>query len=203
MIRGIILAAGAARRMGKIKQLLPLGNQPMICHIAHAACQSELNEVVLVIGAAADLVSSAVDNFSLQIINNPDWSQGQASSLKAGLRLLTLDAEAVLFLLADQPLITAGLINRIIEAYRSSGKTIICPTHGERRGNPVLFDLNRWRDALSALSGDQGARQIIVDHPDEVGLVAVESEEIFWDIDTEEDYRRICDLIEKSNPASL
>jgi molybdenum cofactor cytidylyltransferase len=203
MIRGIILAAGTARRMGKIKQLLPLGNQPMLCHIAHAACQSELNEVVLVTGAAADLVASAVDNFSLQIINNPDWSQGQASSLKAGLRLLTLDAEAVLFLLADQPLITAGLINRIIEAYRSSGKTIICPAHGERRGNPVLFDLNRWRDALSALSGDQGARQIIVDHPDEVGLVAVESEEIFWDIDTEEDYRRIRDLIEKNNPASL
>jgi len=200
MIRGIILAAGAARRMGSIKQLLPLRNQPLVCHVAGAACQSHLDEVVLVIGAAADQVSAAVGNFPLTVIENPEWIQGQASSLKAGLRNLPPDTDAVIFLLADQPLMTAGLINQIIAAYRETGKTIICPAFGQRRGNPVLFDLKKWQDALSALSGDQGARQIVVGHPGEVGWVAVESEDVFWDIDTKEDYQRICNFLDLSRP---
>lgn len=195
MIRGIVLAAGSARRMGNIKQLLPLGNQPLVCHVAEAACKSELDEVILVSGAAADEVSAAVGDFPLTVIANPDWSQGQASSLKAGLRNLSPDTEAVMFLLADQPLITAGLINRIIAAYHESGKTILCPAFGQRRGNPVLFDLKKWRDSLSALSGDRGARHIVTGHPEDVGWVAVESETIFWDVDTEEDYQKVCELL--------
>lgn len=197
MIRGIILAAGEARRMGRLKQLLPFGTQPLICHVAQAACQSKLDEVVVVVGANEDLVAEALGNFPLKIISNPAWSEGQATSLIAGLQDLALGTEAVLFLLADQPLITPGLINRLLAAWRDSDKTIVCPTHGKRRGNPVLFDLNKWQTALSTLRGDQGARQIITDHPEQVGLVAVDSEQVFWDIDTEEDYRRILDLFTK------
>lgn len=194
MIAGIILAAGGARRMGRIKQLLPLGQKPMVWHVTNTACLSRLDKVILVTGAFADDVAASVQDFPITPINNPLWEEGQSSSLTTGLRAIEPDTEAVIFLLADQPLLTADVINSLIEAYHFSGKSILCPMHEGRRGNPVLFGWNQWKSALHELSGDQGARKIIESNPDCVGLIPVDSAGLFMDVDTEDDYHRMCRL---------
>ena len=86
MIVGIILAAGAARRMGKLKQLLPLGGKPMVWHVADAACRSRLDSVRIVTGAESAAVSAAVSELPLSEVVNPAWQRGQSTSLSAGLR---------------------------------------------------------------------------------------------------------------------
>ena len=192
MIVGIILAAGAARRMGKLKQLLPLGGKPMVWHVADAACRSRLDSVRIVIGAENAAVSAAVNELPLSVVVNPAWHLGQSTSLSAGLQELPAETTAVMFLLADQPLVTPELINSLIDAFTSSSKSIICPVHGGQRGMPVLFAIPKWQDALTTLAGDQGARSIISAHPEEVCQVAVESPELFLDVDTIADYRRMC-----------
>ena len=194
MTTGVILAAGAAHRMGKVKQLLPWGRKTLIWKVAEAACRSNLGEVLLITGAADEALRSAVQDLPLRIVHNPQWEEGLSSSIKASLQAVPDTTTSVVFLLADQPLVTPALINSLIATYHNSGKSIICPSFGGRRGNPVLFDLPKWRNALSTLGGDQGARQIIADHAEDVCLVSVDTEEVFFDIDTEEDYRKLCSL---------
>ena len=191
MIVGIILAAGSASRMGQAKQLLPLGSRPMLWHVAQAACQSRLDEVHLITGASAEPVAAAVNDLPLRIVHNPAWQQGQAGSIKTGLLALPPNCDAVLFLLADQPLITSQLINELISHWQRCGKSIVRPCHANNPGNPVLLSLAVWREALANLSGDQGARQLIVDHPEAIGYLPVASDEIFLDVDTIEDYAKM------------
>ena len=191
MIVGMILAAGSASRMGQPKQLLPLGSRPMLWHVAQAACQSRLDEVIVVTGAAAEPVSLCIADLPLRIVHNPDWQQGQAGSIQTALRSLPPNCDAVLFLLADQPLITSQLINELISHWQRCGKTIVRPCHGDKPGNPVLFSLAAWRDALQQLGGDQGARRILNAHPEAIGYLPVANDEIFLDVDTIEDYARM------------
>ncbi len=191
MIVGIILAAGSASRMGQPKQLLPLGPRPMLWHVAQAACQSRLDEVIVVTGAAAELISPCVADLPLKIVYNPDWQQGQADSIRTGLRELPPNCVAVLFLLADQPLITPQLIDELIAHWQRCGKSIVRPCHANKPGNPVLFSLAVWREELTKLSGDQGARQLIVGHPDEIGYLSVANAEVLHDVDTIEDYAKM------------
>ncbi len=193
MIAGIVLAAGAARRMGKPKQILPIENQPMVWRVANAACNSRLDSVTLVTGAECEAIAAATQGLPLTLIHNENWASGQATSLIAGIKNLSDNTQAVMFLLADQPLVTPSLINTLIDVYHHSCRSIICSQYAEQNCTPVLFDWNRWKKALTTLSGDQGARKIIAAHPDCVHSVPVISGELLWDVDTEEDYRRICD----------
>jgi molybdenum cofactor cytidylyltransferase len=192
MIAGIILAAGAARRMGQPKQLMPLAGKPMVWHVVSAACQSKLDTVSMVTGKAADNIVKAVADLKVTILHNAKWENGQSSSLVTGMQHLPPDTNAVMFLLADQPLITPELINSLIDGYHSSGRSILFPCFAGQRGNPVLFDYKKWNSVLNELSGDQGARSIIQNHPESIHCVPVQAESLLWDVDTEEDYRRIC-----------
>ena len=197
MIGGVVLAAGAAKRMGCCKQLLPLGAKTMLWQSASIACRSLLNPVVLVTGARHRQVAATVADLPVRIAHNPHWRQGQAGSLKAGLQALPPECAAVMFLLADQPLVTVELIDGLIGLYRSGAGSIIVPEFCGRRGNPVLFGLNRWKKEFMELTGDIGARRIIAAHPESIAVFSAESASCFLDADTAEEYRLICRLFEK------
>lgn len=198
MIAAVILAAGAARRMGTLKQLLPLAGRPLVWHAASAACRSGADDVIVVAGARGESVAAAVAGLPVRLAINPRWREGQASSLRAGLAAVRPETTAVVFMLADQPLVTPALVDALIAAYRGGG-TIVAPTAGGRRGNPVLFDLARWRQGLTALAGDAGARGILAACPDEVTAVPVADARVFLDVDTPADYEEIIRVYETIN----
>ncbi|EGO61793.1 NTP transferase domain-containing protein [Acetonema longum] len=204
MIASVILAAGSASRMGKPKQLLPLGGRPMVWWAANAACRAALGQVIVVTGAYGEEVSRALADLAVSVAVNPHWQSGQAASLKAGLATVDRQAVAVMYLLADQPLIPAAVLQDIARAYYAGQGSIVAPVFQGQRGNPVLFDLNRWREDLLTLQGDCGAREILRTHPTELGCVPVDAPHYFLDADTEEDYQTILrhwqdDLIDERN----
>lgn len=190
MVTGVILAAGGARRMGKSKQLLPLGGKPMICHVASVACQV-LDHVIMVTGAYERDIRSVVQEFPLQIVYNEQWAQGQGSSVGKAVEAISKDAEAVVFLVGDQPLVNKGLLQNLLQAYHQTKASIVMPRWGKRPGNPVVFDLSVWRSTLIQLAGDEGARQIIRNHQDAVHYLELEKEQVLFDVDTEQDYEKM------------
>ncbi len=200
MIAAVVLAAGAARRMGRPKQLLPLASRPLVWHVVTAACRSVADEVIVVTGSRRQAVASAVAGLPVRLVPNPDWRSGQAGSLQAGLRAVSPGVRAVIFLLADQPLVTPALLDSLASAFQKGGGSIVAPVAGGRRGNPVLFDLDRWRQQLMTLAGDAGARAIIAAHPEQVTAVAVVDEAVFFDVDTPAEYEEIKRLYDAIHP---
>ncbi len=176
--------------MGETKQLLKLGGKPVIRWVAEAACAAHLDGVIAVLGAEGAEVAKALDGLRLTVVQNEAWPSGQAGSLRCALEALPDDCAAVLFLLADQPLLDAALLERLVKRYRQSGCATVAPAYRGRRGNPVLFDLKHWRTALFGLSGDQGARALLAEEA-AIELVEVADEAVFDDLDTPQDYEKM------------
>ena len=188
MVAGVILAAGQARRMGQAKQLLLLNEKSMVWHVATTACQSRLDQIIVITGAYQREVTSALNDLPLQIIHNENWQQGQSTSVKKAIQCISTEMQAVVFLLADQPLVDVSLINELIKVYHETNASIIIPRALKQPGNPVLFDLKVWRPALLELSGDEGARQIIRENQETIHYIELLDGQCFFDVDTPLEY---------------
>lgn len=187
MITIIILAAGASRRMGFPKQLLQLDGKPLVWRVANEACHSAADQVLVVTGAYANEVENALCGLPIKTVYNARWDEGQAESVKAGVAAVKKDSSAVIFLPADQPFVTAELLNSLIQVYKTGPASIVAPVFHNCRGTPVLFDL-KWRKELLSLAGDCGARKLLNDFPFEVDYIAVDEECLLLDADTPEEY---------------
>lgn len=194
MVTGVILAAGQGKRMGEPKQLLPLGGEAMVLHVARTACQAGFDNVIVITGAYESVVKQVVQDLPLQVIYNEDWEQGQSTSVKKAVLSITAEKQAVVFLLADQPLVSSALMNRIIKAYHETKASIIIPRAQNQPGNPVLFDLGVWRSVLLELAGDEGARQIIRKNQEAVHYIELLDGQIFLDVDTPAEYKMMEEL---------
>lgn len=187
-IAGLILAAGQGLRMGKAKQLLPLYGVPMLQHVIQNALQSRLDEVVVVLGHHIDKIRHSVDLSAVTVVENPDYRKGQSSSIRAGLKALPAGTDAVLFLLADQPLIDPGIIDTLIEAYRTRPDSILLPSYGNKTGNPALMDRSTFA-ALMTLDGDIGGRGVFRQFSDRIREIPVQHAGIHLDLDTWQEYQ--------------
>lgn len=189
-VAGIILAAGAASRMGQPKLLLPWKGEALIRHAVRVALGADLEPVVVVTGSRAQDIQNALLGLTVNVIYNPDWEAGQSTSVRAGIRALPPQVRAALFLLGDQPFVSVELIRKIVETYSSSRSAIpiLAPFVGEKRSNPVLFDRSIF-DVLCGLQGDAGARSIFAQHPPQA--MQWPDERLLLDIDTPEDYQRL------------
>ena len=116
-IAGIILAAGAASRMGQPKLLLPWKGEALICHAARTALAARLEPVIVVTGSGAAEMSAALQGLEVNVVHNPDWQTGQSTSVRAGLRALPQQTQAVIFLLGDQPYISPELLEALVKTY--------------------------------------------------------------------------------------
>jgi molybdenum cofactor cytidylyltransferase len=184
-VTAIILAAGRSTRMGGPNKLLAeLGGKPLVRLVTEQALASKAHDVIVVTGHQAELVEKALAGLDVKFVRNPDFAEGLASSVKAGVAAVPDDADGAVICLGDMPMISAQLIDHLIEAFAPDrGNLIAVPVSDGRRGNPVLWS-RRFFNELMALDGDIGARHLIARHGEAVAEVAVEGFGAFLDIDT-------------------
>ena len=185
-ISAIVMAAGESKRMGKIKQLLPFGDSTIIEQVVSNILESNVTEVIVVLGHRAERIAPRIAGKPLKIVLNQDYHRGISSSIKCGVNH-ACESNAVMIFLGDQPLIGKEIINELIEEFARSKHNIVVPVYNGRRGHPVIFAA-KYRPELSRLAGDIGARKIIEAHTEDVLEVEADSEGIITDIDTENDY---------------
>jgi len=190
VIAAIVLAAGGSQRMGQPKQLLPVGGQPMVGRVVDTVLAAGIEQVIVVLGSSANEVQRALAGKPVTLIVNPHWQEGIASSLRAGLSPIVAQADAVLFVPADMPRLSAPPIQAVVARFLSTGKAIVAPTCNGRRGNPVLFARPLFAE-LMRLRGDAGGRTLFAAHADDIELVEVGDEGILLDIDTPDEYDRM------------
>lgn len=185
--------------MGKPKQLLPLAGTTVLERTLQNLHDAQVDEIVLVLGSSAEIIKQQLSPSStrnLKILVNPDYSQGMASSLRAGLSAIASDMDATLIILADQPFIQPETLKRIIDRYRHSDAQIVIPAYKGFRGNPVLLDRSVFEE-VTALKGDIGCRAIFGDHADGIVKVEVDDIGVLLDIDNQEDYERLRDFTKR------
>ncbi|MEJ2558620.1 MAG: selenium cofactor biosynthesis protein YqeC [Anaerolineae bacterium] len=188
-VAAIVLAGGASQRFGAPKQLLPWEGGSLLGHVADTALASRASPVVVVLGHQADACQVALGDRPVTAVVNPDWAQGQSTSVRAGLAALQPNVSAALFLLVDQPRITPAVINALIERHRATLAPVVWPEHNGRRGNPVLFD-HALFPQLARLSGDTGGRPVLQAYADRAERVPVSDPGVLFDIDTPGDYQK-------------
>lgn len=189
MVSAIVLAAGSSSRMGSPKSLLTICGKSFIRHIVDELTAAGVHDVVIVLGADAKRVREALTWFTGRISINERWSDGQLSSIVAGMRAAEdWNPEGLLLCPVDHPLISRSVIESLVETFRSSGKRIILPVFKGRRGHPVLFARKLFRE-LAAAPPEIGARALVRAHPDEIVEVQTSEEGVQLNVDTPEDYR--------------
>ena len=189
----VILAAGMSTRLGRPKQLLRVAGKSMLEHAITAARGAGIVTPVLVLGAFADDNLKDVRSVTkCETIFNHNFADGQATSLKAGVSSIMDTCDAAIFMLADQPLITATLIMELMTRFNQHKPHILHPVYRERRGNPVIISA-RLFPRLLASTGDQGARFLFADTSLRVHAYEVEDKAVVTDVDTWDDYFTLVD----------
>ncbi|HEV2440723.1 MAG TPA: nucleotidyltransferase family protein [bacterium] len=212
MIAAIVLAAGRATRMGEPKVLLSLGGRTLLAHVIAAAQASACGSVIVVAGSHAGDVRREAEALGAQVVVNPRYAEGMASSLAAGVAALPSDCEAAVVLLGDQPRVGAAAIDRLVAAYRATGKPMVLSRCGDAAGGapavmpsspaagpPALIARPLFAE-VAALTGDAGARGIAARHPDRVAEVRLAPDEA-WDVDTPDDFARLKQALEHDRHA--
>lgn len=194
MFAAIILAAGAATRMGETKQLLPFGHTTLIQHAIEQAVGAGFDSVAVVVGAHAPEVIDAISDLSVDVVRNEAWETGMGSSVVAGLRHILASGsnpDYVAILLADQPLVRAGDLAAMRRLADQSQSPIIAARYGGTLGVPAFFHRALFPQ-LEALAPTTGARHLLK-LPGQI-VAVFDLPEAAVDIDTPEDFRALLKL---------
>ena len=183
----VILAAGASKRMGEPKMLLPYENSTIIETVVEKALRSRADHIVVVTGSHSAEIREKLNRFAVDVIFNADHESGMLSSVQAGIRALTRDTKAVIFMLGDQPMVKTEVIDQLIDVYHNHAERIVVPVYRGKRGHPLLVELS-LRHQIENLDPQKGLRQLLLDNPDEVLETEIDTPSILKDIDTKKDY---------------
>jgi len=191
MIVAVVLSAGESSRMGRPKALLNIEGERFIERIVGVLKRTRASRIVVVLGHNADEMRRQMAHLPVEIVINPDYRQGQLSSLQAAIRLIEDDAavDGILVHLVDHPYIDAALVDVMIERFDASKKPIIVPRHRGRRGHPVIFSRALFGELLTAPL-DRGAKAVVEAHAADILEIDTDEEGITLDIDTPELYRQ-------------
>lgn len=187
-IAAVILAAGASRRMrGRDKLMEEAGGTPLLRRVADSAWSSMASEVVVVLGARADVRRGALDGLAVRFITNSDWQAGMAQSIRAGIASLDDSVDGAIIMLGDMPEVGPSILNQLITMFDPErGLDIIRPRAASGPiGNPILFGRAHFA-ALSRLSGDTGAKAVIAANPDRIFDMPTDDDGVLIDLDTPE-----------------
>jgi molybdenum cofactor cytidylyltransferase len=188
-VAAIVLAAGRATRMGSQKLLLDLDGRSLIRRVVDAALGSRATKTVVVVGHEGLLVRRQLVGMPVTVVENSECARGMSTSLQAGVRAAG-QCDGVIVLLGDQPYVTAGLIDQLIEGFARTRSVVVRPLARSRPANPVLLSAALF-PGVFAQTGDVGGREIVDRHADEVLLVPLDDPGAIVDIDSPEDYARV------------
>ncbi len=189
-VSAILLAAGAGSRFGGGKLLATYRGRPLIEASLSNLADAPVDGAVVVVGDDAKRISEACEPYGFEVVENSDWAEGISTSVQAGLRALGPRTRAAVVLLADQPLVGAGAVERLVAAFEG-GARVAAATYGGELRNPVVFSREVWPLLMTELSGDEGARSFLRRHPELVARVPCDGVGDPADVDTAEDLQRL------------
>ncbi len=171
-VAALILAAGESTRLGRPKQLEPWGDETLLGHVVAQTTAFPVDEVWVVLGANLEPILDAVDLGDAGVIENPEWHEGIASSIRVGLdALLQLSrCETALIVIGDQPNVSPEVVEELLISHKRSTHPVSVPKYRYSRGNPVAVDRSLW-SRLMSLEGDDGASRLWQAHPEWVNEV--------------------------------
>lgn len=181
MIAGLVLAAGAGKRFGKPKASVEISSERLVDRAVSQLINAGCDQVYVVLGAWIDEVSRA------QVVINPDWETGMASSLRVGLKKVISDDEisTLLVTLVDLPGMSVAALKRVLE----TNEDLVVGVFEGKRGHPVKFAKKHFLPLMERLKGDEGARSYI-NSQGSVAFVELSDVADGHDLDTPEDLER-------------
>jgi molybdenum cofactor cytidylyltransferase len=192
-ISGLILGAGASQRLGPPKQLLPFRGTTMLGWVVDQTRRADgLDELVVVLGRAADEIRERVDFGTARVVENPGFVEGCSSSYRAGIGALDPRSEAIMIILGDQPGITPEILDSLAEAWRGDEAPIALCSYRGRKGHPMIFAQSMF-EQLKDLHGDKAAWKLV--DANSAAVQEVHLDLSFPDnINTVEDFERLASV---------
>lgn len=187
----LLLAAGSSSRLGHPKQLVQINGQPLLQKMVETSLATGCSPVVIVLGAYFEKIKPVIENLPIHILENKNWESGMGSTISCGMDFLinnSPELKAVILLVCDQYYLAEKNIEELITVFNNSNKKIIASKYGETIGVPALFSKELFSDLLK-LNGQSGAKKIIQKYME--GSAIVEFSEGVFDLDTEEDLKKL------------
>jgi len=194
-ISAIVLAAGASRRMGTCKQLLPLGDKPTIVHCLETIIASDINEIIVVTGANGDDVAAAISRFPVKIVRVTALGGDMADSVRIGLGEVSCGHSAVMICLADQPLVAKSTCLQLSRQHAVTPDDILIPVFKEQKGHPTIFPVG----LLKPLSAGWTLRDVIHNNPQHVRLLESNDQGVVLDMDFPSEYQAMREYFTGNN----
>ena len=186
-VAGIILAAGASRRMGSVNKLLAsIAGKPLVRHAVESFVATSLSPIIVVVGYESDKVAAALEGLPVQLVFNPEHATGQGSSVGVGVEALDNNVTDAMIGLGDMPLLRSTLLDSLIHTHighEGHVRNITIPVFEGQRGNPVLWGKTFFPELIT-LTGDRGGRQVLNEHKAAQHLVACDHSSVVRDVDT-------------------
>lgn len=189
-VAGVLLAAGVSSRFGSENKLLAeIDGEAMVRRAAETLLASTVDGVTVVVGHEAERVREALAGLDVSFVDNPEYREGQATSVRAGVRAVRDTADAAVFALGDMPFVEVSSVDLLVSAYRAGVGDALAAAHEGQRGNPVLFDAGMF-DQLEDVGGDTGGRDLLLGS-DRAALVETGDPGVVRDVNTREELDRV------------